>query len=236
MNALLLSAGEATRLRPLSLGTPKCLFPLFGNDPILKYWIDILMSVGIEEVYVNVFWLKHRVIDYLQALNLKNIVWYEQDCLEPVGEVLSKLRNDLGKEFLIVNSDTYIGKQYVRKFVRKAKIDSGKPIYLAVERRRSVRGKGMITFASDQRTVIDFMEKPDIDKPGWVWAGMALMSKDVVCSLLSEGLIYKEISDIFSEFKGRMSALSVDNVYDIGDSLKTYCEAYLYLNRNKRIV
>ena len=231
MNALLLSAGEATRLKPLSFGTPKCLFPLFGNDPILKYWIDVLTSVGIEEMYINVFWLKYRVIDYLQTLNLKNITWHEQDYLEPVGEVLSKLRYDLEEKFLIVNSDTYIEKQYVKKFVNEAKIDSRKPICLAIEKRKSVLGKGKVILSPDRQTVIDFVEKPNMDEPGYVWAGMALMSGKVISNYSTKELIQKELSDIFPDFKGGMSALNVGCAYDIGSSLKSYCETYLYLNK-----
>jgi len=232
MNALLLSAGEAIRLRPLSLGTPKCLFPLFGNESILKYWIDVLTSVGIKQIYVNVFWLKYRVIDYLQSLKLKNVVWYEEDYLEPVGEVLSRLEYDLGEKFLIVNSDTYISEDQVKKVVIKTKVDSNKPICLAIEKRKNISGKGKVVLSPDRCTVFDFVEKPIIDEPGYVWAGMALMNGEVISNYSTKDLIQKELSDIFSDFKGKMSSLNIGRVYDIGSSLKSYCETYLYLNKD----
>ena len=232
MNVLLLSAGEATRLRPLSLGMPKCLFPLFGNEPILKYWIDALTSVVVDKIYIDVFWLKYRVIDYLQSLKLKNVVWYEEDYLEPVGEVLLGLKDDLGERFLIINSDTYISEDQIRKFILKAKVDDDKPICLAVEKRKSVLGKGKIILSLDRQTVIDFVEKPNMDESGYVWAGMTLMSGEVILDYLPGELVRKELSDIFSDFKGKMSSLNVSRVYDIGSSLKSYCETYLYLNKD----
>ena len=232
MNVLLLSAGEATRLRPLSLGMPKCLFPLFGNEPILKYWIDALTSVVVDKIYIDVFWLKYRVIDYLQSLKLKNVVWYEEDYLEPVGEVLSKLKDSLGEKFLIVNSDTYIGEDQVRRFIIKTKVDSNKSICLAIEKRKNVLGKGKVILSPDRCTVFDFVEKPIIDEPGYVWAGMTLMDREVIHSYSTKELIQKEPSDIFFDFKRRMSVLNVDHVYDIGDSLRTYCKTYLRLNKD----
>ena len=44
INALLLAAGQGTRLRPLTLDWPKCLMPIKGR-PLLEYWICILNQI-----------------------------------------------------------------------------------------------------------------------------------------------------------------------------------------------
>lgn len=49
--AVILAAGEGTRLRPHTLSRPKCLVPV-GGKPLLHYQIDVLKSAGIEEIVV----------------------------------------------------------------------------------------------------------------------------------------------------------------------------------------
>lgn len=239
MNALLLSAGEGVRLRPLTLETPKCLLPLIKDEPILKYWIDTLIGAEIDEIYVNVYWLKDKIKEYVNGLSQdiksKVFLYEETTRLEPVGEVLAKLNCCLGEEFLVINSDTYIERNEVYKFVKLAKIyrQPETPICLAVERREDTKGKGVVSFFSDQeKRIKDFVEKPENNLPGYVWAGMALMGREVIESYDTEELTRKELSrDIFPDFRGRMIGLEVKEATDIGSNLEAYRGARRMLNR-----
>ena len=47
LRALLLAAGLGTRLRPLTMHTPKCLVPING-EPLLGRWLRNLEQVGCE--------------------------------------------------------------------------------------------------------------------------------------------------------------------------------------------
>jgi choline kinase len=49
MKAILLAAGAATRLRPLTNETPKCLLPV-GGQPILRRAIENLRAAGVDEL------------------------------------------------------------------------------------------------------------------------------------------------------------------------------------------
>ncbi|HET6612604.1 MAG TPA: phosphocholine cytidylyltransferase family protein [Kofleriaceae bacterium] len=51
MRAVILTAGGATRLRPLTELTPKCLLPVAGRQ-ILRRAVDTLLSVGMTELVV----------------------------------------------------------------------------------------------------------------------------------------------------------------------------------------
>ena len=67
--ALLLAAGEGTRLRPLTLNTPKCLVPVLGR-PLLGYWLDLLnRGPSPSRIWVNTSYLADQVQDFLQASN-----------------------------------------------------------------------------------------------------------------------------------------------------------------------
>ena len=52
VRALLLAAGLGTRLRPITLQTPKCLVPI-GGEPLLGRWLRQLDQAGCESVLIN---------------------------------------------------------------------------------------------------------------------------------------------------------------------------------------
>ena len=66
MRALLLAAGLGTRLRPITDTTPKCLVPIHGK-PLLEYWLDLLLSAGIDRILINTHYLAEAVRDYVAA-------------------------------------------------------------------------------------------------------------------------------------------------------------------------
>ena len=64
--ALLLAAGFGTRLRPITLHTPKCLVPI-GGEPLLGRWLSKLERAGCESVLINTHYLAKEVEAFLQA-------------------------------------------------------------------------------------------------------------------------------------------------------------------------
>src|SRR5436190_14384711 len=61
MKAILLAGGKGTRLRPLTIHTPKPIVPIF-NRPFLHYQIDLLKQVPeIDEVILSLNYQPRRV-------------------------------------------------------------------------------------------------------------------------------------------------------------------------------
>jgi NDP-sugar pyrophosphorylase family protein len=61
MKAILLAGGKGTRLRPLTIHTPKPIVPIFGR-PFLRYQIDLLHQVPeIDEVILSLNYQPRRV-------------------------------------------------------------------------------------------------------------------------------------------------------------------------------
>jgi NDP-sugar pyrophosphorylase family protein len=52
--AMILAAGEGTRLRPLTDAVPKCLLPM-GKTPIIKHQLRWLKRYGVRKVAVNLY-------------------------------------------------------------------------------------------------------------------------------------------------------------------------------------
>ncbi|MFA6907639.1 MAG: nucleotidyltransferase family protein, partial [Candidatus Micrarchaeia archaeon] len=64
--AVVLSAGEGKRLRPLTYTRPKCMIQLAGK-PILQHVLENLKSVGVSDAAVLVKYKKETIIDYFAA-------------------------------------------------------------------------------------------------------------------------------------------------------------------------
>jgi mannose-1-phosphate guanylyltransferase len=61
MKAILLAGGKGTRLRPLTLHTPKPIVPIF-NRPFLNYQLDLLTKVpGLSEVILSLNYQPRRI-------------------------------------------------------------------------------------------------------------------------------------------------------------------------------
>ena len=62
---MILAAGLATRLHPLTLSRPKVLVPV-QNRPLLDWLVAYLCSGGAEEVIVNTYHLSEKLIEYIE--------------------------------------------------------------------------------------------------------------------------------------------------------------------------
>ena len=61
MKAILLAGGKGTRLRPLTLHTPKPIVPIFDR-PFLRYQIDLLRQVPeIDEIVLSLNYQPRRI-------------------------------------------------------------------------------------------------------------------------------------------------------------------------------
>jgi NDP-sugar pyrophosphorylase family protein len=63
LKALVLAAGEGSRLRPLTLSRPKPMLPI-GGRPLLEHTLRWLRSYGVEEVVINLHYRGDVVTSY----------------------------------------------------------------------------------------------------------------------------------------------------------------------------
>lgn len=62
--AMILAAGKGTRLRPLTLDTPKPLVEV-GGQPLIVWHIKALQAAGITDITINASWLADKLMDTL---------------------------------------------------------------------------------------------------------------------------------------------------------------------------
>src|SRR5438067_10808038 len=65
MKGLILAGGKGTRLRPLTINTPKPIVPV-ANSPFLLYQVDLMRSGGIDEVILSLSYQPRKIEDLLK--------------------------------------------------------------------------------------------------------------------------------------------------------------------------
>jgi mannose-1-phosphate guanylyltransferase len=65
VKGLILAGGKGTRLRPLTLNTPKPIVPV-ANAPFLLYQIDLMQSAGIRQVILSLSYQPRKIEDLLK--------------------------------------------------------------------------------------------------------------------------------------------------------------------------
>ena len=106
--ALVLTAGLATRLRPLSLVRAKAAMPV-GGEPIVRRILRWLRASGIQEAVLNLHHLPHtitRVVGDGGDLDMRIRYSWEQPILGSAGGPRQALPLLDADTFVIVNGDT----------------------------------------------------------------------------------------------------------------------------------
>ena len=103
--AMVLAAGLATRLRPLSERLPKPLVPIAGRT-LIDRALDRLAAAGVAVAVVNTHHLAPLVEQHLSARGVPRIILsYEPELLETGGGIAKALPHLLPGPFYAINSD-----------------------------------------------------------------------------------------------------------------------------------
>lgn len=108
MKAILLAAGYGTRLRPITEKTPKCLVEI-NQKPLLLYWIELLVSAGVDSILINTHYLADQVESFVSKSKYANIITlsYEKELLGTAGTVKNNLNFINGDSIILAHADNY---------------------------------------------------------------------------------------------------------------------------------
>lgn len=110
--AMILAAGKGTRLRPLTLDTPKPLVEV-GGQPLIVWHIKALKAAGITDITINASWLADKLMDTLGdgAQYGVKLHWSVEgdEPLETAGGIFQALQSGKLRDepFILVNSDVW---------------------------------------------------------------------------------------------------------------------------------
>lgn len=118
--AMILAAGKGTRMRPLTLTTPKPLVPV-ANKPLIVWHIERLKQAGIVDITINVGYLGKAIIQALQALELGVNLRFSDESelsepLETAGGIKYALANGQLDDapFVLINGDVWTQFDFAR--------------------------------------------------------------------------------------------------------------------------
>ena len=158
--AVVLAAGEGTRLRPLTRNRPKPMLPA-ADRPILEHVFDALIDAGVERLHVVVGYKRDRVQDHFGPTYRNVPVSYvAQEKQLGSGHALLQAREAVADEdgFLVVNGDQVIERGMVAD-VFDAFEGSGASAVLAAAESADVSHYGAVVMDGDD--VADLVEKPE---------------------------------------------------------------------------
>lgn len=118
MKAIILSAGEGTRMRPLTLTKPKTMLPVAGK-PIIQYNIEALRDSGIIDILLVVNYKKEMVKNYFKdGKDFRvNIDYVTQEELSGTANAIEYGKNFVDDNFLVLNGDIILDKELISDII-----------------------------------------------------------------------------------------------------------------------
>lgn len=120
MKAVILAAGIASRLRPLTNNTPKCLLKV-GPKYILELTIENLAANGFSDIVIVTGYLENQIRDFIDLRFPElNITFYYNEFYESTNNIYSLwlARQAIhGDDMLLMDSDIVFDKQIITKLI-----------------------------------------------------------------------------------------------------------------------
>ncbi len=164
MKAVILAAGQGTRMRPLTEDTPKPLLPVAGK-PIIQHNIDILEGKT-EEILIVA---GYRIEQFRERYgDTENITIIEQEDAEGTADAALQAREHIDGKAVILNGDDIYGEE-----VREA---IGKDSALLTAETSDPEKYGVLNLEGGK--IQDIQEKPDEPASDFVNTGLYVVQPD----------------------------------------------------------
>ncbi len=160
MKAVILAAGEGTRLRPFTASEPKVMMQV-ANKPILEYVVEALVDNGIRDIIMVVGYRRQRIMSYFGNgddfdANIDYVVQKNQPPTGGTAHALYQAKNKIEEEFILLPGDNVISKRTVSDL-----IDNMDDYTMLITRSDLPSKYGVVTLKSGGKKVDELFEKPE---------------------------------------------------------------------------
>lgn len=194
--AIILAAGMATRMLPLSLDTPKPILPLWGR-PVIGHILNILRRWKVKEVLVNLHFNPSPLCEYFKSekpVNLKITFSFEPEILG-TGGVLRRAGWFLDSDpFWMINSDIAIDLAPDRLIAEFERGNTIAALWMEPER-------GPLTVEMRSGRIINFQTSRPGTKGTYTFCGLQLISPSLLQYLPADSF-----SSIIQAYENAMRA------------------------------
>lgn len=235
MQALILAGGKGTRLRPLTLSTPKPITTI-ANRPFLYYQLEMLKQAGVKEVILGLSYQPEKIMEVFgngEKLGIKIHYLVEKEPLGTAG-AYKYAESLINTTTIVFNGDILTS------------IDMAAAVKLHQERKatatiilvpvKNPSAYGLVETSSDGK-VSRFLEKPKANEItcNTINAGMYILEPKVLAYAPANeehSFEYQLFPKLLKEKESFYSVISKDYWLDIGTNAR-YLQANLDVLANK---
>jgi NDP-sugar pyrophosphorylase family protein len=182
-SAVVLAAGEGTRLRPLTKHRPKPLLPA-ANRPILSYVLDALIDAGVDDLHLVVGYQRDRVQDHVgPTYRGRTVTYHVQEKQLGTGHAVLQARDAIDADFLVVNGDEVVTAGMVEAVVDAHSTTDAATLGV-VESDRAAE-YGAVSLDGDR--IVELVECPDDDSYRLLNAGIYACGPSLFADIESTG-------------------------------------------------
>jgi UDP-N-acetylglucosamine diphosphorylase / glucose-1-phosphate thymidylyltransferase / UDP-N-acetylgalactosamine diphosphorylase / glucosamine-1-phosphate N-acetyltransferase / galactosamine-1-phosphate N-acetyltransferase len=175
LKAVVLAAGEGTRLRPFTMSRPKGMISV-GNRPILEYVIEALVQNDVKDIVMVVGYRRDTILSHFEDGKRfgAHITYVAQDKQLGTAHALSLASTAVkDSDFLVVAGDNLIDPRSVADLKEKK---DGPSIVVTQSEEPSKYGVAMV----EEGRVVDLVEKPQQSIGNIINTGMYYFTPDML--------------------------------------------------------
>jgi glucose-1-phosphate thymidylyltransferase len=203
MQAVILAAGEGTRLRPFTMSKPKVMLPV-GNKPILAYVLKALVDNGLSEIIIVVGYKKERIMSFFgdgSKFGAK-ITYIVQEKQLGTAHALLHVKNLIKGDFILVAGDNIIDKESVSRIIR-----DDRPAVLVTESEQPSK-YGVIDLDDDR--VVSIIEKPERRIGNIINTGVYKFNKEIF--IMAEEGVKSGLYGITQMLRSKLGEFKLDAI------------------------
>lgn len=212
MRAILLAAGMGTRLRPLTLETPKSLIAVNGK-PLLERQIEFLKEKGINDIIIVTGYLNEK-FEYLKEKYGLKLVFNDKYNIYNNIYSMYLVRDYLADSY-VIDADVYINRNFISS-------DIDKSTYFSAYK-KNVKNEWKLCF--DENNKVNDIKI--INGDGFILCGVSYWSKNdgvLIKSMIEEELKTGDFTSLYwddivknniKDLDVRIEKINDDDIYEI---------------------
>ena len=213
---MILAAGLGKRMQPLTLKIPKPLLEI-NNCTLLERAINLLISHGVQEISINVYYLPDQIKSFINRKKFKvkiTISNEENLLLDTGGGVLKGTQNFGDNPFFVINPDTVWGKNYLAelKSLEVIYLKNNKPTLLLVNKKLSIDP----SFKGDFNLNNEKISKDSENQ--FIFTGLQIINRSVLTNEKSEVFSLNKVWNKLIKDKNLLGLESNQKFYHLNTS------------------
>jgi len=193
MNAIILSAGLGSRLRPLTLETPKSQIKVNGI-PMIERQIEFLKEKGINEIIIVTGYLYHK-FDYL--VDKYNVKLIHNDKFADYNNIYSMylVKEALGNSF-VIDADIYLHRNFIPNKPEKS-------TYFSAYKNDFDNEEWVLVYDEKTKELERIVIEKDSNGQGRIMSGVSYWTEkdsEIIKEKLTEAIETQDFKDLFWDY------------------------------------